>query len=89
MEHTIILAEPVVDTAAMRTMVRTHLGEFIWFPFARPCWQCGEPCSWMEVNFETWLHPGRLTETVPGCYDTVIEGCEKAAWDEYWLATDS
>lgn len=89
--HQITLTEPTVVTPAMRYMVRTEVGDFIWFPLARPCWQCGELCSWMELNFETWLHPGRQSTTPTGVESdgggTVLEGCDLAAWQEYWAAT--
>lgn len=26
------------------------------------CWHCGEDCSTIEVNFETYLHKGKCTE---------------------------
>lgn len=42
-------------------MLRT-IGDF------EPCWNCGEPCETVEVNFEARLHPG---------------ACEDAKWREY------
>ena len=34
----------------------------------QPCWHCGEPTQWLELSFETPLHPG---------------GCTDAKWREY------
>lgn len=36
-----------------------------------PCWHCGQPCPFVEFNFEAYLHPGTCTE---------------AKWDEYFAA---
>lgn len=45
-----------------------ELPGFIWVPYELECWHCGEPCTWIDVDFETALHPGR---------------CSQAKWDEY------
>lgn len=36
-----------------------------------PCWDCGEPTCFVEINFEAWLHPG---------------DCEANKDREYWAA---
>lgn len=27
-----------------------------------PCWHCGEPTQWVELSFETPLHPGSCSD---------------------------
>ncbi len=44
------------------------LDHFIWVPYERDCWHCGQPTTWIDVDFEAALHPGR---------------CSEAKWDEY------
>ena len=41
---------------------------FLWTPEAQPCMQCGEPTTWLDIDFEGPLHPGR---------------CSQATWDQY------
>ena len=48
-------------------MVR-QLGHFLWVPFEAECWKCGKPTTWIDLDFETALHPGP---------------CSEKAWDEY------
>lgn len=44
---------------------------FLWVPHPRECWHCGEPCQWIDLDFEAALHPGV---------------CERAKWAEYFEA---
>lgn len=53
--------------ASLASPVRDLPG-FVWMPFAGPCWHCDEPTTWLDVGFETRLHPG---------------ACSEAKWDEY------
>lgn len=39
---------------------------WIWKPGR--CWNCKWPCFWSEINFQTYIHPGK---------------CSKAKWLEY------
>lgn len=41
---------------------------------ALPCWHCGVPTPWVELNFESALHPGP---------------CTLAKWAEYHAANRS
>lgn len=45
-----------------------RLDSFIWVPWTAPCWHCGQPTTWVDIDFETALHPG---------------ACSEAKWDEY------
>lgn len=44
------------------------LWHFLWTTEARPCMQCGQPTTWLDIDFEGPLHPGR---------------CSQAMWDHY------
>lgn len=46
------------------------LWNFLWTRESKPCWHCGEPCNWIDIDFESSLHPGP---------------CSRAKWDEYGL----
>ncbi len=46
----------------------TELDGFIWVPYESDCWHCGQPTTWIDIDFETALHPGR---------------CSERKWDEY------
>lgn len=35
---------------------------FIWMPHEGLCWHCERPTTWMDLDFECWLHPGRCSE---------------------------
>lgn len=40
-------------------------GRFILIPTGeepRPCWHCGRPSRWLELNFEAPLHPGACSD---------------------------
>lgn len=37
----------------------------------QPCWDCGEPTCFIEINFEAFLHPG---------------ACEARKDTEFWAA---
>jgi len=41
---------------------------FLWTPQWQPCMRCGEPTTWLDLDFEGPLHPGR---------------CSEAMWDSY------
>jgi hypothetical protein len=41
---------------------------FLWTLEAQPCMKCGEPTTWLDLDFEGPLHPGR---------------CSERMWDEY------
>lgn len=46
---------------------------FIWMPWYVECAFCGAPCTWIDIDFEVRLHPGR---------------CSEAMWDERaWTET--
>jgi hypothetical protein len=47
------------------------LNDFLWVPYWRPCMECGEPTTWIDLSFEAPLHPGR---------------CSEKAWDSYQWA---
>lgn len=55
-------AEPAVFTMA------AELNDFIWSVQSSPCWHCGLPCNWIDIDFEAYLHPGE---------------CERAKWEQY------
>ena len=62
-----------VEESAYAEMLRgglmvMELNDFIWVPYERSCWQCSEPCTWVDLSFEAPLHPGP---------------CSERAWDEY------
>lgn len=44
--------------------------DLVWLPKYHPCWVCGEPTTWAEMNFMAW--------TCPGCVDE--------AWRQYYEA---
>lgn len=43
----------------------------MWFMTEKPCWICGQPTTWVELNFQTWVCVGVCTER---------------AWQKYWEA---
>ena len=45
-----------------------QLDSFLWVPFEEECWHCGQPTTWVDIDFEARLHPGP---------------CSERKWDEY------
>ena len=45
-----------------------QLDHFMWVPYAQDCWHCGQPTTWIDLDFQTALHPGP---------------CSASKWDEY------
>lgn len=60
-------SHPYLGLASGEIEVR-FLPHFIWVPVERDCWQCGQPTTWIDLDFEAALHPGP---------------CSERAWDEY------
>jgi hypothetical protein len=61
------------------------LPDFLWMPFEQPCWHCGEPTTWIDIGFETALHPGECSETKWGEFwwqsrISWLQGPEGQAW---------
>jgi hypothetical protein len=46
---------------------------FAAFP-SGPCWQCGKPTHWVEVNFETQLCLGACNEAARAEYAAALRG---------------
>jgi len=44
-----------------------QLPGFWWDACGGICWHCEKPCSWVDLDFQTTLHPGR---------------CSQAKWDK-------
>ena len=38
----------------------TRAHDHIWAWRPAPCWHCGKPTHWVEVNFEARLHRGHM-----------------------------
>lgn len=53
-------AETLRDALMRRYADRT--GRFLPDQPERPCWHCGEPTTFVEINFEAPLHPGPCTD---------------------------
>jgi hypothetical protein len=62
-------AEEYPDTVGVRQY--TLSSNFFVADDFGPCWDCGEETCFIEINFETWLHPGT---------------CEANKDREYWEA---
>jgi hypothetical protein len=61
--------EPDVYAGMLRGgLMVAELDGFIWVPYSRPCWHCQESTTWVDLAFETPLHPGP---------------CSQAKWDEW------
>jgi hypothetical protein len=43
----------------------------MWFMTEKPCWICGKPTTWVELNFQAWVCTG---------------ACTDEAWRRYWEA---
>lgn len=41
---------------------------FIWGPIARECWACKQPTHYIEVNFESHMHPGLCEDAIWAMY---------------------
>lgn len=64
-------SHPMIPGVGPGELEVTGLNGFIWVPYERDCWHCGEPTTWIDLDFETHLHPGR---------------CSERKWDEYQWA---
>jgi hypothetical protein len=45
------------------------VGDNIWVPDPRPCWNCGDETHYVEIHFEAPLCPGRCTDVKWAEYD--------------------
>lgn len=61
-------SHPMITNDPNQQLEVAWLNGFIWTPYEKPCWHCGEPTTWVDLDFEAPLHPGR---------------CSEAKWDEY------
>ncbi|GJF04992.1 hypothetical protein [Pseudonocardia sp. D17] len=62
----------VLRDALMRRAADRSGGRFLADQPERPCWHCGQPTRYVEINFEAPLHPGP---------------CADQKEIEYWRAT--
>jgi hypothetical protein len=55
-------SHPMLEGVGPGELEIQGLDGFLWVPFAKPCWHCGEPTCWIDLAFETNLCPGRCSE---------------------------
>lgn len=60
------------------------LDGFLWAPYEQPCAKCGDPTTWVVIDFECRLHPGTCSEEMWDDY--AWADALGRIWDQDWPA---